>query len=59
VPLFITVVMEQSPAGTVADRGTRSSTSINIEIGDAVVDAAALSKPAWLRDVLRAVTAAT
>jgi len=51
--------MEQSPAGTVADRGTRSSTSINIEIGDAVVDAAALSKPAWLRDVLRAVTAAT
>jgi transposase len=58
-PLFVPVVTEPRPAGTVADAATRSSTTITIEIGGAVVRAAAGIDPVWLRDVLRAVRAAT
>jgi transposase len=56
-PLFVPVVTEQRPAA--AEAATRSSTTITIEIGGAVVHAAAGVDPAWLRDVLRAVRAAT
>jgi transposase len=58
-PLFVPVVTEPRPAGTVAEAATRSSTTITIEIGGAVVRAAAGIDPVWLRDVLRAVRAAT
>ena len=57
-PLFVPVVTEPRPAGTAAEAATRSSTTITIEIGDAVVRAAAVD-PVWLREVLRAVRAAT
>ena len=42
-----------------AEAAARSSTTISIEIGGAVVRAAVGVDPAWLRDVLRAVRAAT
>ena len=58
-PLFVPVVTEPRPAGTAAEAATRSSTTITIEIGDAVVRAAAGVDPVWLREVLRAVRAAT
>jgi transposase len=57
-PLFVPVVTEPRPAGTAAEAATRSSTTITIEIGGAVVRAAAGIDPVWLRDVLRAVRAA-
>ena len=58
-PLFVPVVTEPRPAGTAAEAATRSSTTITIEIGGAVVRAAAGVDPVWLREVLRAVRAAT
>jgi transposase len=56
--LFIPVVTEMRPAGTAVEAATRSSTTITIEIGGAVVRAASGVDPVWLRDVLRAVRAA-
>ena len=59
-PLFVPVVTELRRAGTAAEAATRSSTTITIEIGGAVVRVAAgVVDLAWLRDVLRAVRAAT
>jgi transposase len=58
-PLFVPVVTELCPAGAAAEAVTRTPTTISIEIGGAVVRAAAGVDPAWLRDVLRAVKAAT
>jgi transposase len=57
-PVFVPVVTEPRPAGASAEAVTRSPTTITIEIGGAVVRAAAGVDPAWLRDVLRAVRAA-
>jgi transposase len=57
-PLFFPVVTDPRPAGTAVEAATRSSTTITIDIGGAVVRAAAGVDPAWLRDVLRAVRAA-
>ena len=57
-PLFVPVVTERRSAGA-EEAATRNATSISIEIGGAVVRAAAGVDPAWLRDVLRAVRAAT
>ena len=58
-PLFVPVVAEPRSAGAAAEAATRSPTTITIEIGGAVVHAAAGVDPGWLRDVLRAVRAAT
>ena len=58
-PLLVPVVTELRPAGAAAEAVTRTPTTISIEIGGAVVRAAAGVDPAWLRDVLRAVKAAT
>ena len=58
-PLFVPVVTELRPTRRAAEATTRSSITITIEIGGAVVRAAAGVDPAWLRDVLRAVRAAT
>jgi transposase len=58
-PLFVPVVTELPGAGPSADAIARSSTTISIEIGGAVVRAAVGVDPVWLRDVLRAVRAAT
>ena len=58
-PLFVPVVSELRGAGTAARATAPSSTAVTIEIGGAVVRAAAGVDPAWLRDVLRAVRAAT
>ncbi|WP_371933156.1 transposase [Bradyrhizobium sp. CCGUVB23] len=59
-PFFVPVVSELHPAaGAAAEAATRNATTISIEIGDAVVRAAAGVDPAWLRDVLRAVRATT
>jgi len=58
-PLFIPVVTELRGAGPGAEAAARSSTTIAIEIAGAVVRAAVGVDPAWLRDVLRAVRAAT
>jgi transposase len=57
-PLFVPVVTEPRAAGAAAEAVTGSPTTISIEIGGAVVRAAAGVDPAWLRDVLRAVRAA-
>jgi len=57
-PLFVPVVTERRSAGVAEEAATRNATTISIEIGDAVVRAAAGVDPAWLRDVLRAVRAA-
>jgi transposase len=56
-PLFVAVVTELRGEGGMA--GTDSPGVITIEIGGAVVRAARGADPAWLRDVLRAVKAAT
>ena len=56
-PLFVPVVAELRRARTAAEATTR--TTITIEIGGAVVRAATGVDLAWLRDVLRAVRAAT
>jgi len=58
-PLFVPVVTELRGAGPGAEAIARSSTTIAIEIAGAVVRAAVGVDPAWLRDVLRAVRAAT
>ena len=58
-PLFVPVVTELRGARPGAEAAARSSTTISIEIGGAVVRAAVGVDPAWLRDVLRAVRAAT
>jgi transposase len=58
-PLFVPVVTELRGAGPGAQAATWSATAISIEIGGAVVRAAVGVDPAWLRDVLRAVRAAT
>jgi len=58
-PLFVPVVTERRSAGVAEEAATRNATTISIEIGDAVVRAAAGVDPAWLRNVLRAVRAAT
>src|SRR5215204_2779134 len=56
-PLFVPVVTELRGEGGM--RGADSPGVITIEIGGAVVRAARGVDPAWLRDVLRAVKAAT
>jgi transposase len=53
------VVTELRGAGPGTEAAKRSSTTISIEIGGAVVRAAVGVDPVWLRDVLRAVRAAT
>ena len=58
-PLFVPVVTELRGAGPGVEAAARSSTTIAIEIAGAVVRAAVGVDPAWLRDVLRAVRAAT
>jgi transposase len=58
-PLFVPVVTELRGAGPGAATASQNSTMISIEIGGAVVRAAVGVDPAWLRDVLRAVRAAT
>jgi transposase len=58
-PLFVPVVTELRHDGTMAAASSRGTTAITIEIGGAVVRAASGVDPAWLRDVLRAVKAAT
>ncbi len=56
-PLFVPVVTEARGAGGMA--GADSPGVVTIEIGSAVVRAAPGADPAWLRDVLRAMKAAT
>jgi len=56
-PLFVPVVTELRGEGGMP--GADSPGAITIEIGGAVVRAAAGVDPVWLRDVLRAVKAAT
>src|ERR1700747_2146688 len=56
-PLFVPVVTELRGEGGMP--GADSPSVITIEIGDAVVRVARGADPAWLRDVLRAVKAAT
>jgi transposase len=56
-PLFVPVVTELRGEGGM--RGPDSPSVIIIEIGGAVVRVARGADPAWLRDVLRAVKAAT
>jgi transposase len=56
--MFVPVVTELRDDGTMAAASARA-TAIAIEIGGAVVRAAPGVDPAWLRDVLRAVKAAT
>jgi transposase len=58
-PLFVRVVTGPRGAGPDMEAATRSPTTIAIEIGGAVVRAAAGVDPEWLRDVLRALRAAT
>jgi transposase len=58
-PLFVPVVTELRHDGTMAAASARGARAITIEIGGAVVRAAPGVDPAWLRDVLRAVKAAT
>src|ERR1700751_2358561 len=58
-PLFVPVVTELRGARPAAETAARTSTTISIEIGGSVVRAAVGVDPAWLRDVLRAVRAAT
>ena len=58
-PLFVPVVTELRHDGTMAPASSRGTTAITIEIGGTVVRAAPGVDPAWLRDVLRAVKAAT
>jgi len=58
-PLFVPVVTELRHDGTMTAASSRDATAITIEIGGTVVRAASGVDPAWLRDVLRAVKAAT
>ena len=58
-PLFVPVVTELRPAVTAAQAAVSPEAAISIEVGGMVVRAASGVDPAWLRDVLRAVKAAT
>ncbi len=58
-PLFVPVVTEPRHNGAMATAVADSPGVITIEIGGAVVRAARGVDPAWLREVLRAVKAAT
>ena len=58
-PLFVPVVTDLCAAGAAAQAVTQPAMAISIEIGGVVVRVAAGVDPAWLRDVLRAVKAAT
>jgi transposase len=58
-PMFVPVVTELRHDGVTSGASNRVSTAITIEICGAVVRAAPGVDPAWLRDVLRAVKAAT
>jgi transposase len=58
-PMFVPVVTELHHDGMTAAASARGATAITIEIGGVVVRAARGVDPAWLRDVLRAVKAAT
>jgi transposase len=58
-PLFVPVVTELQDARPAAEAAARSSTTISIEIGGAVVRMTAGVDPVWLHEVLRAVRAAT
>jgi transposase len=59
VPMFVPVVTKLQRDGMTAAASAHGATTITIEIGGAVVRAASGVDPAWLRDVLRAVKAAT
>jgi transposase len=58
-PLFVPVVTELRRDGATSGASARGCAAITIEIGGAVVRAAPGVDPALLRDVLRAVKAAT
>jgi transposase len=58
-PMFVPVVTELRHNGMTTVASAQGATAITIEIGGAVVRAAPGVDPAWLRDVLRAVKAAT
>jgi transposase len=58
-PLFVPVMADLCPAGTATQAAVPTPTAISIEIGGMVVRVSAGVDPAWLRDVLRAVKAAT
>jgi transposase len=58
-PLFVPVVTELRHDGVTLGASAQGSPTIAIEIGGAVVRAAPGVDLAWLRDVLRAVKAAT
>ncbi|MFQ3459686.1 transposase [Bradyrhizobium sp. UFLA01-814] len=58
-PLFVPMVSELRPTGMAVEAAIPNATTISIEIGGAVVRAAAGVDPGWLRDVLRAVRATT
>ncbi|MFZ2065458.1 MAG: transposase [Xanthobacteraceae bacterium] len=58
-PMFVPVVTGLHRDGMTAAASAQGATAITIEIGGVVVRAAPGVDPAWLRDVLRAVKAAT
>jgi transposase len=58
-PLFVPVVTEIRHDGMMSGASAQGCPAITIEIGSAVVRAAPGVDLAWLRDVLRAVKAAT
>jgi transposase len=58
-PMFVPVVTELQHHGMTAAASAQGATAITIEIGGAVVRAGPGVDPVWLRDVLRAVKAAT
>ena len=58
-PLFVPVVTELHHEGVTSGASGHGCAVITIEIGGAVVRATPGVDPAWLRDVLRAVKAAT
>ena len=57
--LFVPVVTEPAGERLGTEAATRGSTTIRIEIGGVVVGVEVGVDPVWLRDVLRAVRAAT
>ena len=58
-PLFVPVVTELRHEGVTSGASGQGCATITIEIGGAVVRTTPGVDPAWLRDVLRAVKAAT
>ena len=58
-PRFVPVVTELRHDGMMSGASAQGCAAITIEIGGAVVRAAPGVDPAWLREVLRAVKAAT